>query len=104
MNRNAGNLPKATNEAERQRNIRAGSQISELNNPCLSEQSQVQKCMDKSGYDKEKCQLHMNNYNACKRFWGEVRRRRRKEGLEPELPPPEERAAIKKEFLSKGHL
>jgi len=103
MDKNACNLPKATNESERQRNIRAGSQMAELNNPCLNEQKQVQRCMDKSGYDKEKCQLHMNNYNTCKRFWGEVRVRRRREGLPP-LPPPEEREAIKKEFLAKGFL
>lgn len=35
MNRNALNLPKARNEEERQRNIRAATQISELKNPCV---------------------------------------------------------------------
>ena len=42
MNRNAGNLPKATTEEERQRNIRAGSQMSQINNPCLSVSTDVQ--------------------------------------------------------------
>ena len=31
------------------------------------------KCLDDNGYDKAKCQKAFDNYNACRKFWYEVR-------------------------------
>lgn len=38
-------------------------------NPCVKEQELTYKCFDQHNYDKEKCQLHMQNYKNCKSFW-----------------------------------
>ncbi|CAN8002107.1 unnamed protein product [Ixodes hexagonus] len=74
----------------------------EQNNPCLKEQRLSLKCLDENGYDKDKCTFFFVNYNVCQKFWLSVMKERRVLGIEPALPPPEEREAIKRERLRKA--
>ena len=71
----------------------------EKHNPCLKEQLITYKCLDKFGYVKEKCTLEMYNYNECKLFWGRVRADRRRKGIKPHLPEPQDRQKVKLEYL-----
>ncbi|KAK8783951.1 coiled-coil-helix-coiled-coil-helix domain-containing protein 7 isoform X2 [Amblyomma americanum] len=71
------------------------------NNPCHKEQQLSMKCLDDNGYDYDKCQHYFDNFKACKGFWVGVMRERRRNGIKPVLPPPEEREAIKAEHLKR---
>lgn len=68
-------------------------------NPCLNEQQITYKCFDKFKYDKEKCELEMYNYKECKSFWNRVRADRKRKGIKPYLPEPEERQQIKLQYM-----
>ncbi|VVD00042.1 coiled-coil-helix-coiled-coil-helix domain-containing protein 7 [Leptidea sinapis] len=69
------------------------------NNPCLKEQEQSYYCLNKNGYDQEKCELYFDNYNTCKKFWGKVARDRKIKGITPYLPDVADREQVKKEYL-----
>ncbi|CAL8131518.1 unnamed protein product [Orchesella dallaii] len=100
----APDLPKATSKEERQRNIETASkQTSELNNPCLREQKLSYKCLSEKNYDKDACAVTFANYKACKDFWSQVQADRRRRGIRPSVPRPEEREAIKAEYMKKFH-
>lgn len=73
----------------------------EKNNPCLKEQKLSYQCLEDNGYDHDKCKLQFENFKTCKRFWLHVAKDRRRKGIQPDIPPPEERAAIKREYLKK---
>lgn len=73
----------------------------ERNNPCLKEQKLSLQCLEDNGYDYDKCRLQFENFKTCKGFWLAVARDRRRKGIQPEVPPPEERDAIKREYLKK---
>ncbi|CAK1591258.1 unnamed protein product [Parnassius mnemosyne] len=68
-------------------------------NPCLKEQTQSYECLSKNGYDQEKCEAYFDNYNTCKKFWGQVYRDRRAKGIHPYLPDLEDREKIKSEYM-----
>ncbi|XP_026750601.1 coiled-coil-helix-coiled-coil-helix domain-containing protein 7 [Galleria mellonella] len=68
-------------------------------NPCLKEQEQSYECLNKNGFDHEKCEKYFDNYNTCKKFWGQVSRNRRSKGIQPYLPDVEEREKIKAEYF-----
>uniref|UniRef100_A0A1E1WYI0 Coiled-coil-helix-coiled-coil-helix domain-containing protein 7 n=1 Tax=Amblyomma aureolatum TaxID=187763 RepID=A0A1E1WYI0_9ACAR len=69
------------------------------NNPCHKEQQLSMKCLEDNGYDYDKCQHYFENFKTCKGFWVRIMRDRRRKGIQPTLPPPEEREAIKAEHL-----
>ncbi|KYQ51968.1 Coiled-coil-helix-coiled-coil-helix domain-containing protein 7 [Trachymyrmex zeteki] len=73
----------------------------ETDNPCYKEHLMSLKCLN-SNPDKTEnpCELYFINYKNCKDFWASVRRERRSKGIKPYLPPPEERAKIKTDFLN----
>ncbi|XP_053618030.1 coiled-coil-helix-coiled-coil-helix domain-containing protein 7 [Plodia interpunctella] len=70
-------------------------------NPCLKEQEQSYRCLDKNGFDQEKCQEHFDNYNTCKKFWGSVYQDRRAKKIYPYLPDVEDREKIKTDYFGK---
>ncbi|CAH0717955.1 unnamed protein product, partial [Brenthis ino] len=70
-------------------------------NPCLKEQDQSYQCLNKNGFDQEKCEAYFDNYNTCKKFWGKVTKDRRVRGLTPYLPDVADREKIKAEYLKK---
>ncbi|XKL65151.1 hypothetical protein PGB90_005237 [Kerria lacca] len=68
-------------------------------NPCIKEQNLSAKCMIDNNYDKAKCVNAFENYKICNKFWKFIKFKRRMEGIQPVLPPPEERySIITKEF------
>lgn len=69
------------------------------NNPCLKEQKLSMKCLEDNAYDYDKCQDYFENFKACKGFWLSIYKDRRKKGIHPAMPPPEERDSIKQEYL-----
>ncbi|XP_004922524.1 coiled-coil-helix-coiled-coil-helix domain-containing protein 7 [Bombyx mandarina] len=68
-------------------------------NPCLTEQEQSYKCLDKNGFDHAKCEEYFENYNTCKKFWGKVYKDRKAKGIQPYLPEVEERKEIKAAYF-----
>ncbi|XP_018329366.1 coiled-coil-helix-coiled-coil-helix domain-containing protein 7 [Agrilus planipennis] len=68
-------------------------------NPCLKEANISYKCLSDNGYDKDKCELQIENYNLCKKFWGFIKTDRRKNGIKPYLPDPQDREAIKSQYI-----
>lgn len=38
-------------------------------NPCLKETELTLSCFHKNNFDKEACQMEMENYRLCKSFW-----------------------------------
>ncbi|XP_015433877.1 PREDICTED: coiled-coil-helix-coiled-coil-helix domain-containing protein 7 [Dufourea novaeangliae] len=71
----------------------------ELNNPCLKEHGQALKCLDNNNYDKKKCEVYFVNYRICKTFWAKVMNDRKKRGIDPILPLPEEREKLKAAYF-----
>ncbi|EDV97267.1 coiled-coil-helix-coiled-coil-helix domain-containing protein 7 [Drosophila grimshawi] len=71
----------------------------ERDNPCLREQELSFNCLNKNNFDRDICEVYFANYNNCKEFWNKVRSDRRAKGIEPYLPPIEERAAIKADYM-----
>ncbi|CAG5118776.1 unnamed protein product [Candidula unifasciata] len=57
------------------------------------------KCLNDYGHDKNQCELYFQNYRYCRKFWSVIKSERKKEGIEPVLPPPEEREDVKKKYL-----
>ncbi|KAK4299167.1 hypothetical protein Pmani_028544 [Petrolisthes manimaculis] len=71
-------------------------------NPCLKEQNQSFHCLTENNYNRNACAGYFENYKRCKDFWNEVRVTRRREGIQPNLPPAEEREQIKRDLLNKS--
>ncbi|KAG5879525.1 hypothetical protein JTB14_029891 [Gonioctena quinquepunctata] len=75
----------------------------EEKNPCHKEQELTYKCFNDNNFDKEACQLEIQNYTVCKGFWHAVKQERRRNGIRPLLPPLAEREDIKRDFFSKNN-
>lgn len=73
--------------------------LDERNNPCVKEHHSSQRCLDRNNYDYSKCEAFFENYRRCKKFWGEIRAQRRRAGIRPHIPPPEERVEIKRKHM-----
>ena len=73
----------------------------ETKNPCLAESKLALKCMNEHS-DQSKCEPYYTNVRNCRVFWDKVRRDRKRAGIEPHLPLPEERAKIRKEFMARS--
>ncbi|XP_005103878.1 coiled-coil-helix-coiled-coil-helix domain-containing protein 7 [Aplysia californica] len=71
--------------------------------PCVKEHDMALKCLDDGGYDRSKCEDFFTNYRNCRKFWKFVSDDRRKKGITPYLPPPEEREQVKTEYLHQLH-
>ncbi|XP_012055895.1 PREDICTED: coiled-coil-helix-coiled-coil-helix domain-containing protein 7 [Atta cephalotes] len=73
----------------------------ETDNPCYKEYLLSLKCLSSGkGNSHETCQPYFVNYRNCKDFWASVQHDRKLKDIEPYLPPPEERAKIKTDFLN----
>ncbi|KAG8173714.1 hypothetical protein JTE90_010871 [Oedothorax gibbosus] len=59
------------------------------------------KCLDENMYVRDKCEEYFENYRNCKHFWNYVSRDRMSKGIWPKVPLPEDREAVKKEYLKK---
>jgi len=80
-------------------------QVTQIKNPCWKENIASHKCIDDNNYDKSKCNLQFDNYNACKKFWGSVYYARKREGLYPYVPESEEeRTAFKLKYKQTGQI
>ncbi|XP_032680464.1 coiled-coil-helix-coiled-coil-helix domain-containing protein 7 [Odontomachus brunneus] len=71
----------------------------EINNPCYKEQILSLKCLD-SHNNHDECELYFTNYKNCRKFWATVQRERKLKNIKPYLPPVEERAKIKADYLN----
>ncbi|KAF2354097.1 Cysteine alpha-hairpin motif superfamily [Trinorchestia longiramus] len=50
-----------------------------------------QQCLSRNDYQYGSCQAYFENYRRCKKFWGRITAQRRRAGITPYLPTPEER-------------
>ncbi|XP_078042183.1 coiled-coil-helix-coiled-coil-helix domain-containing protein 7 isoform X2 [Augochlora pura] len=71
----------------------------EINNPCLEEHLMSMKCLSNNDYVQLRCEPYFDNYRLCKKFWSVVVRDRKSKGIEPHLPLPEDRKAVKAEYI-----
>ena len=62
------------------------------------------RCLENNGYDKTKCGAAFDNYNVCKKFWNDVRLNRRRAGIEPYIPVPEDRPAMMSKYAETGKI
>ncbi|XP_072170418.1 coiled-coil-helix-coiled-coil-helix domain-containing protein 7-like [Diadema setosum] len=63
-------------------------------NPCLAEANASYQCLHDHNFDRQSCERYFANYKNCKNFWGRVMKERRRQGITPILPDPEERKKI----------
>ena len=63
-------------------------------NACIQEMKETQLCMEKNNYDRDQCVDPFYNYRDCQKFWHQIVVKRRRQRIEPELPPPHERKQI----------
>jgi len=83
---------------------RQASKVTDETNPCSAEGAASMKCLSKNNYNKEACGMYFENYNNCKKFWGQVQRARRIAGIYPLLPPIPEREGIKEKYKETGKI
>ncbi|RLU26826.1 hypothetical protein DMN91_000623 [Ooceraea biroi] len=69
-------------------------------NPCYKEHLLSLKCLNSNQGQHKLCEVYFINYKNCKKFWSNVQSERRLKGIKPYLPPLEERAKIKADYLS----
>ncbi|XP_059156994.1 coiled-coil-helix-coiled-coil-helix domain-containing protein 7-like [Physella acuta] len=92
----SGDGQKSVDTVQRSKDIAAKRQALD---PCLKENEMTTQCMNENGYNGEMCKDFFENYRNCKKFWSWVMDQRKKQGIQPYLPPPEERESVKKEYL-----
>ncbi|KAK2185849.1 hypothetical protein NP493_221g02032 [Ridgeia piscesae] len=100
-------MEKVVEPAEKQRTSRRklprGTRMSdEMKNPCKKESELAMKCMHDSNFTKDDCSLYFQNYRNCMGFWQGISRERRRLGIKPHMPPPEEREQIKREQFDRA--
>ncbi|CAM1309897.1 CHCHD7 (predicted) [Pycnogonum litorale] len=102
---NSSSSTTVENGKKQRRDIKKLSQQhrEQINNPCFQEQDLSFKCLNDSGYDYSKCEMHFLNYRQCKKFWGAVVKERMQKNIQPYLPNPEDQEEIKNEYLKKLH-
>lgn len=92
----------STTEEGRKENIKRATKLKhDEKNPCVKEHEMSFKCLEDNSYDRNSCGEYFENYKRCKDFWGNLRLERRRAGIVPNLPPPEEREQIKAEYLDR---
>lgn len=74
----------------------------EVDNPCYKEHLLSLRCLDSNQKNHNVCEPYFYNYKNCKSFWASVQSERRSKGIKPHLPPLEERAKIKADYLNSG--
>jgi len=71
-----------------------------ITDPCYKERQISLRCMDEKNYDKDACYREFVNFRNCKTFWTTIIKERRRDQIKPDVPPPEERDAIRKARLT----
>ena len=72
--------------------------------PCHKESAMTNDCLEKNNYERGMCVDYFQNYKVCKTFWMNVRIARRRAGISPTLPPPEERPDILKKYRETNEI
>lgn len=63
-------------------------------NPCLKESDTSSKCLDENNYKKDMCTNSFIKYRNCRKFWNHIMMNRKRDGVTPFMPTPEERENI----------
>ncbi|XP_011315431.1 coiled-coil-helix-coiled-coil-helix domain-containing protein 7 [Fopius arisanus] len=87
--------------AKNRSEIEAAKQQLILDNPCHEESEGSRRCLEKNNYNYDACTLYFDNFKACKKFWNEVKWSRKRQGITPPLPLPDDRKKIKAEYMEK---
>jgi len=74
------------------------SQRRQESDPCSVESEISLDCQSSTRF-RENCSKEIENFKTCKDFWYRVKKDRIAKGIEPHLPPQEEREEIKKQFM-----
>ncbi|KAL8621674.1 hypothetical protein ACOMHN_024645 [Nucella lapillus] len=84
--------------SHRHRNEKASKQSDINKNPCLKEHDMSFQCLDDNAYDRDKCGKHFQNYKNCREFWRLVVLERKRKGIQPYLPAPEDRKQSMRDY------
>lgn len=82
----------------------AATKVSQDKDPCYAENAKSMNCLSKNDYNYTKCGREFDNYKECKTFWMYVRLGRKRNGINPNLPPPDQREDFKKEYAKTGKI
>lgn len=94
-------MVRPTGTAENQKKYKQ-RYANEDKNPCVKEAALSLKCLEEHFYDHSKCDPYFRNVRNCRQFWKQVQADRKRDGVKPHLPPPEERDAIRKEYKARA--
>lgn len=64
-------------------------------NPCLEEYKKSLNCLSRHNGDREYCIGPFSEYRGCKKFWGDVKKKRLDQGIKPPMPGLAERNQFK---------
>ena len=64
--------------------------------PCYKEARISYDCLAANRYNKGYCLREFENALTCRKFWTEIIQERKRNDIEPNIPPPEERDEIRK--------
>lgn len=73
-------------------------------NPCYAEQRSSLKCVEEHSTDSDHCLREFENFKLCKTFWYEIQKFRKANGIEPSLPPIQERQLMRSSYMKTGSL
>lgn len=95
-------LNKTDEESKHKRLIRKNQEAKLNAGPCIVEHDLSLQCLEDNNYNRSKCANAFLNFTACKTFWNKIKVERQRKGIKPDIPPPEEREAIKREFIERN--
>lgn len=84
--------------------VEARQKEREKHDPCTKEAAMSTKCMHDNSFERDKCLKYFENVQLCKTFWYNIKKERAMKGIRPLVPPPEERAAIVKNYRETGKV
>ncbi|BFZ17027.1 hypothetical protein BsWGS_20066 [Bradybaena similaris] len=65
--------------------------------PCAKELDLSKQCLTEKAPDQ--CQDILKNLQHCRHFWSWVESQRKKEGINPAMPAPQDREQVKQKYL-----
>lgn len=88
-----------SSESVHLKRIRLNKERNIAKDPCYAEHEISLNCLDEHAFEREKCALQIENFKRCRKFWYDIVQDRTKRGIRPYEPKPEDRAAIKQEYI-----
>lgn len=86
--------------SRKERQAFMASKADRSKDPCYDENQRVVMCLTR--YCRQSCLEEQTDYRLCRKFWSQVQTERKRKGICPGLPGPEERKQIFERFKKTG--